>query len=145
MPQLPFPGALSARGVSAVIPGVVFAVLSAVFSPSPVQAAGDVQAGRASFQSKCASCHKVGPSARASFGPHLNGLFGRRAGSTTDYAYSAAMKGSGIVWSTDTLRAFLHAPGKVVPDNKMRFWGIGSEREIDNLLTYLQTFQSAAR
>ncbi|MGY8527550.1 c-type cytochrome [Paracidovorax citrulli] len=122
------------------------ALLSALvpFITPPAHAAGDVQAGRAAFQSKCASCHKVGPAARANFGPHLNNLFGRNAGGTGDYAYSAAMKASGIVWSAETLRAFLHSPGKVVPDNKMRFWGLRSDREIDDLLAYLRTFQAVA-
>ncbi len=103
-------------------------------------AAGDVTAGKASF-AKCASCHQVGPSARGGFGPQLNGIIGRRAAATGDYRYSAAMKNSGIVWSEEKLRAFLKAPNAVVPDSKMRFFGIGSDREIDNLLAYLRTFK----
>ena len=98
--------------------------------------------GAAAFQ-KCASCHQVGANAHGNFGPQLNGLFGRRAGSTADYAYSPAMKVSGIVWNEQTLSAFLRDPGKVVPDTKMRFWGIGNERELQALLAHLQTFQDA--
>ncbi len=101
----------------------------------------DIQAGKAVFDSRCASCHKVGPSARGAFGPQLNALFGRPAGGTSDYQYSAAMKASKVVWNQDTLRAFIQSPGKVVPDTKMRFWGIGNERQIDDLLAYLRTFQ----
>jgi cytochrome c len=96
--------------------------------------------GAAAFQ-KCASCHQVGANAHGGFGPALNGLFGRRAGSTPDYAYSAAMKASGIVWNEQTLAAFLRDPDKVVPDTKMRFWGIGNERELAALLAHLRTFQ----
>ncbi|MBW8901222.1 MAG: c-type cytochrome, partial [Massilia sp.] len=44
----------------------------------------------------CASCHQIGPNARGGFGPQLNGLFGRRAGTTPDFAYSDAMKASRI-------------------------------------------------
>ncbi|WP_296953189.1 cytochrome c family protein [uncultured Massilia sp.] len=90
---------------------------------------------------KCASCHAVGPNASGAFGPQLNGLFGRRAGSTTDYAYSDAMKRSGIVWDDATLAAFLRAPHDVVPGTRMRFWGIGDEREIAALLAHLRTYQ----
>ena len=103
-------------------------------------AAGDAEAGKSAF-AKCASCHQVGPSARGGFGPQLNAIFGRRAAATADYNYSTAMKNSGIVWSDQTLAAFLRAPSDVVPGTKMRFWGIGNDRQIANLLAYLRTFQ----
>ncbi|AMO98032.1 cytochrome c2 domain protein [Collimonas arenae] len=109
-----------------------------VFQLSAASAAGDPIAGKAAF-AKCASCHQVGPSARGGFGPQLNGIIGRPAASTKDYKYSQAMQSSGIVWSEQKLRAFLKAPGDVVPGTKMRFFGIGSDTQIDNLLAYLRT------
>lgn len=104
-------------------------------------AGGDVQAGKALFASRCASCHSVGPSARGAFGPHLNGLIGRHAGATSDYKYSSAMKNSGIVWTEESLGAFLEDPGKFVPGTKMRFWGISDKSRIEDLVTYLRQFQ----
>ena len=98
--------------------------------------------GAAVFR-QCASCHQVGVNARGGFGPQLNGLFGRRAGSTTDFAYSPAMKASGIVWDEQTLAHFLADPDKAVPGTRMRFWGIGDEREMRALLAYLRGFQDA--
>lgn len=92
---------------------------------------------------QCASCHQVGINAHGGFGPELNGLFGRRAGSTPDYAYSDAMKHSGVVWDQRTLSAFLRDPDKLVPGTKMRFWGISSDNEIAALLAYLRTYQQA--
>lgn len=89
----------------------------------------------------CASCHQVGPNARGGFGPELNGLFGRRAGSTPDYAYSDAMRRSGIVWNEQTLAAFLRDPNKVVPGTNMRFWGMGDERDLKALLAHLHKYQ----
>jgi cytochrome c len=91
----------------------------------------------------CASCHQVGPNAHGGFGPQLNGLFGRRAGSTPNFKYSDAMKASGIVWDERTLAAFLRDPDKMVPGTKMRFWGIHDEKEMAALLAYLRTFQDA--
>lgn len=91
----------------------------------------------------CASCHQIGPNARGGFGPQLNGLFGRRAGSTPDFNYSDAMKRSGIVWDEHTLAAFLRDPGQAMPGTKMRFWGIHDERDMAALLAYLRTFQDA--
>lgn len=100
--------------------------------------AGNVEAGRAEF-ARCQWCHQAGPSARSGFGPQLTGIVGRRAGAATDYNYSAAMKNSGIVWTAPVLAAFVKAPQKLVPDNKMRFWGIADEQRIANLLAYLRT------
>jgi cytochrome c len=104
--------------------------------------ATDAATGARAFK-QCASCHQVGVNARAGFGPQLNGLFGRRAGTTPDFAYSEAMKRSGIVWDERTLSAFLHDPKKLVPETKMRFWGIADENEIAALQAYLRTYQDA--
>lgn len=49
------------------------------------------------------------------------------------------MADAGFVWTEDKLRAFMKAPGDVVPGNKMRFWGIGSDRQIDDILAYLRS------
>ena len=114
--------------------------LALAFQPSVAGAAGDAAAGKAVF-ARCASCHQVGPGARAGFGPQLNAIFGRPAGSSGDFSYSPALSRSGIVWSEDSLRAFIKAPGRVVPGNKMRFYGIGDEQKITDLLAYLRSFQ----
>jgi cytochrome c len=108
-------------------------------SAHAASAAGDVAAGKAAF-SKCASCHQVGPSARGGFGPQLNGIIGRAAATSKDYNYSAALRNSRIIWTEDKLRAFLKAPSDVVPGTKMRFWGIGDEQQLNNLLAYMRTF-----
>jgi len=106
-------------------------------------AAGDPVAGKAAF-APCASCHQVGPSARGGFGPQLNGIIGRPAGTTADYTYSAAMKNSRIVWTEQTLAAFIKDQDSVVPGTRMRFasWGYGDQK-IADLLAYLRSFPPA--
>ncbi|WLG48997.1 cytochrome c family protein [Pseudomonas sp. FP1742] len=104
-------------------------------------AAGDAEAGEKLFTRICGGCHQVGSSARGSFGPQLNAIFGRTAGSTTDYQYSSAMKSSGVVWTRETLTAYIQAPKEVVPGTRMIFWGLSDPEKIENLLAYLQTFQ----
>jgi cytochrome c len=117
----------------------LFAVLAALqgcsHSDKPVD-------GAAVFR-QCASCHQTGANAHGGFGPQLNGLFGRRAGATADFTYSPAMKASGIVWDEASLARFLRDPDKTVPGNRMRFWGIGDEREMKALLAHLRSFQDA--
>ena len=51
-------------------------------------------------------------------------------------------KSSGIVWSRDKLIQYLEDPKAVVPGTRMIFWGLSDEEKIDNLLAYLQTFQT---
>ena len=52
------------------------------------------------------------------------------------------MKAAGIVWTRETLTAYLEDPKGVVPGTRMIFWGLSDEEKIDNLLAYLQTFPS---
>jgi cytochrome c len=107
---------------------------------STSHAAGDVAAGKRVF-AKCSNCHQVGPHARGNFGPQLNGILGRTAGTTKDYKYSTAMSSSRVVWTEAKLRAFIKSPDDVVPGNKMRFFGISDEKQLTDLLAYLQTFK----
>ncbi len=115
-------------------------LIAGVFG-AQVQAAGDAEAGATLFKRICGGCHQVGESARGSFGPQLNGIFGRPSGSTTDYQYSDAMKSAGIVWTRESLIAYLEDPKEVVPGTRMIFWGLSDPEKIENLLAYLQTFQ----
>lgn len=125
-----------------VLPAAFALALSTLAAmPAAARAEPDLQAGKALFATRCASCHHVGRNARGAFGPQLNGIFGRQAGTTTDFQYSEAMRASRVVWSHDTLSAFLRAPAKVVPGTRMRFWGMGNDKQIEDLLGYLQTFR----
>jgi len=121
---------------------MLVATLCSTLAAHAAPAVGDPAAGAAAFR-RCASCHQVGPSARSVFGPQLNGIVGRRAGALPDYAYSPAMRKSGIVWTDQALARFLRDPDATVPGTKMRFWGIGDERQIANLLAYLRQYPPA--
>lgn len=113
-----------------------------LYAPA-LQAADPLAAGRKAFQ-RCANCHQVGPGARSDFGPHLNGILGRRAGSAPDFAYSPAFRNARFAWNERNLAAFLRDPDEVVPGNKMRFWGLRSERQIADLLAFLRAHPAPA-
>jgi cytochrome c len=115
------------------------ALTAGLFS-TPILAAGDVQAGEKVYKRLCSGCHQIGESARAFFGPQLNGVIGRHSAVTTDYVYSDAMKSANLVWDRETLIAYLEAPKKVVPGTRMIFWGLSDPEKIEDLLAYLQTF-----
>lgn len=102
---------------------------------SGAMADGDAAKGQKVFN-KCKSCHEVATE-KNKIGPHLKGIFGRAAASVEGFAYSDAMKGSGITWTAETLGPYLADPKKVVPNGKMSFAGLKKEDEIENVLAYL--------
>ena len=70
----------------------------------------------------------------------LNGVVGRKAGIYPDYNYSEANKNSGLTWDEATLQEYLKNPKAKIPDTKMTFPGLTSQKEIDNVIAYLKTF-----
>lgn len=112
------------------------------FFPFGVRAEdGDATAGAATFK-KCAICHIV-DSDTNKVGPSLNRLFGRKAGTHQDFAYSPAMKAAGdggLVWDETTLRDYLHNPRAKVKGTKMAFPGLKDDQEITNLIAYLKQY-----
>jgi cytochrome c len=101
--------------------------------------AQDVAAGETSFR-KCAPCHSIGPDATNKVGPVLNGLNGRPAGSVDGFNYSDANKGSGITWSEAQFKEYVTDPRAKVPGTKMVFAGIKSEKERNDLWSYVSQF-----
>lgn len=107
-------------------------------APASAPAQAQVDAGRRLF-ARCTNCHEVGAGARNGFGPQLNGIVGRKAGSAPAYAYSPALKQAGFVWNEQKLVAFIRDSEKVVPGNKMRFLSFMSEKQAAEIVAYLRT------
>ena len=114
-------------------------VAAALALPSAAAKAQDLAAGEQSFK-KCLPCHSVGEGATNKVGPQLNGLEGRKAGTTPDYSYSDANKNSGLVWSDAVFKEYIKNPMGQMPGTKMAFPGIKNETEISNLWAYLKQF-----
>ena len=118
----------------------VAALIAAVpfVSVAPAMAEdGDPAAGKTAFN-QCRACHQVGPEAKNSVGPILNGVVGRKAGEVPGYNYSDANKGSGLTWDEATLREYLKNPRAKVPGTKMVFPGITREKQLEDILAYLK-------
>ncbi|MGH7342568.1 MAG: c-type cytochrome [Candidatus Rokuibacteriota bacterium] len=98
-------------------------------SPPP-----EVAAGREVYE-RCAACHSL---ERDRVGPRHCGLFGRHAGSVPGFAYSDAMRNSGIVWNRQTLDVFLADPLGTVPGTFMTYAGIQDPKERAQLLAFLE-------
>ena len=117
--------------------GLVLLALAAPVSAAPK---GDPTHGQQIF-ARCAACHTVGQSG-GKMGPSLNGVIGRKAGSVPGYAYSPAMKASGLKWDVATLARFLQGPSKAVPGTKMFFPGLPSPQDQADLTAYLQQYRA---
>jgi cytochrome c len=97
-------------------------------------AGGDAVRGLALYQAKCAACHSIDYNG---VGPAHKNLFGRKAGSAPDYAYSPALAASTIRWNDATLERWLRNPEQLVPGQKMGFQ-VNSARERADLIAYLK-------
>lgn len=111
----------------------------AAIAASTAQAA-DPAKGKSVFQ-RCAICHRVEKNGGNGLGPNLFDIVGRKAGTVADFSYSAAMKNSGIVWSTDKLTAYIEHPAAVVPGNKMAFAGVTDAGQRADVVAYLATLK----
>ena len=97
-------------------------------------AEGDPVKGEGIYH-RCQGCHSI---ERNRIGPMHKGLFGRPAAGVPGFAYSDAMKNSGIVWNEQTLDQFLQGPRKMVPGTKMTYAGIADPQERADLIAYLK-------
>lgn len=113
-------------GVGAVIWLAVWLIVTTVrdhLSTPPQLVAPALQASRGeTVAATCAACHSL-DRVDGGVGPHLVGVVGRRAGSVAGYAYSPALRGSGLVWTRDRLRDFLVQPETLVPGTRMALTG----------------------
>ena len=113
--------------------------LAVLMAGSAAAIAQDAEAGKAVF-SKCGVCHKIGEGAANALGPSLTCVAGKKAGSHEGFAYSEAVKNSGVEWTDDKLLAWMEADDKVIPGNKMLFpAGVKDETDRANLLAYLKS------
>jgi cytochrome c len=99
-------------------------------------AAADPERGKTAFE-KCAACHAIDKDTQSD-GPRLQGVFGRQAGSRDDYRYSAAMQRSMVVWTDETLDAYLADPQAYLRGNRMSFAGMPDKQEREDLIAYLK-------
>jgi cytochrome c len=107
------------------------AASTTVPSPQP-GLAGDPVVGARLYQS-CMGCHSLDEN---DVGPRHRGVVGRKAGSIAGYAYSAALKRSGIVWTPVQLDRWLSGPQALVPGAKMYF-SVANPRNRADIIAYL--------
>jgi len=101
----------------------------------------DIEHGKAAFETMCGVCHSVKVAGGPKEGPNLLGIVGREAASEPEFAqYTAALKGSRITWSTETLDKFLVNPTAKVPGTSMPML-IQDDKTRGDVVAYLATLK----
>lgn len=96
-------------------------------------ASGDVAHGAQVYKT-CGICHSLD---KNGVGPKHAGVFGRTAGTVSDYRYSPALQKSGIVWNAETLDKWLADPQAMVPGTKM-FFALDDAKDRADVIEYLK-------
>ena len=103
---------------------------------------GDPEKGAQVFR-QCAACHEVGQGARHGVGPQLNRIFGRAAGREPEMRYSESMirmGNDGLIWTLETLDAYLENPRALDSKTTMSFRGVKDPTDRADLLAYLRRY-----
>jgi cytochrome c len=103
---------------------------------------GDPVEGEADFR-RCTACHAIGENAANRMGPQLNDVVGQPAATRDGFSYSQVlmkMRDEGLVWTPETLSAFLLDPRHFAPGTKMAFAGVKDETMRNNIIAYMATF-----
>lgn len=98
-------------------------------------AVGDVERGQQAYEARCGGCHSVEADR---IGPRHAGIVGRRAGSVAGFAYSDALRESGITWDAALLDRWLTDPEALVPGQRMGY-RLGDAQARADIVAYLGT------
>jgi cytochrome c len=108
-------------------------------NPGFLARAEDMPNGERQFMRKCSICHTLTEGSARRAGPSLYDVFGRKAGSVTDYTYSDALNGSSIIWDDTTIDALFDiGPDLYIPGTKMPVQRITGAQDRADLVTYLR-------
>ena len=113
--------------------GLVLGAALALAAVDSARAAGDAARGEKLYEG-CQVCHSLD---KNDVGPRHRGVFGRKAGSLPDYAYSDALKHANFVWDEQTLDRWLTNPQAFVPGAKM-FYHLDKAQDRADVIEFLK-------
>lgn len=106
-------------------------------APEAAKPLGSADRGQVLYEARCLGCHSVDTNR---VGPKHWQLLGRRAGTVADFDYSPALRESQLVWTAQTLDAWLRAPEALIPGQRMNFQVSEAQDRLD-LIAYLATLR----
>ena len=121
------------RAFAPLAAALALAVTPEAQADPPATTAGDPVRGKIVYQ-VCMGCHSLDED---DVGPRHRGVVGRVAGTVSGYAYSPALRASGITWDAATLDRWLSNPQALVPGAKM-FFVLPSAEDRADVIAYLR-------
>ena len=107
-------------------------------------AMGDLAHGEKVFK-KCSACHMIASDGKNMIGPNLWSVFGRKAGSVSDYKYSKAMVAYAKQWSFEEMNSYLIKPQAYIKGTKMAFAGLRKEKDRASVIIYMNSKSSSPK
>jgi cytochrome c len=104
--------------------------------PAPYSSAS-ASRGQAAFKA-CISCHTLSRTGQKLNGPNLHRIFGRKAGTRENFAYSAAMKQADFTWDAAKLDAWIADPTAFLPGTTMAVPGVADAQTRADLVAFLK-------
>jgi cytochrome c len=115
----------------------VLVVLGTLALPATGWTAGDPVRGKREFL-RCAICHSAEANVHKA-GPGLATIYGRAAGTVeSSTGYSDALRQAEIVWTEETLDAWLEDPAALIPGNSMKVSSIKDAGVRRDIIAYLK-------
>lgn len=91
--------------------------------PLPAISEEDLAEQKAAFM-WCRFCHTLEAGGENRVGPNLHRIFGKPAAVVSRFTYSDAFiqaRNDGLVWTPETMAAFIENPAAMIPHNRMRY------------------------
>ena len=85
----------------------------------------------------CRTCHDLEPNLPHKTGPNLNGIMGRKAGSIPGFKFSEPLSKSGVVWTPETMDAWIKQPMAMVPGNAMALAGLPNDADRAAIIAWM--------
>lgn len=89
---------------------------------------------------KCRFCHSIRENDRDRMAPSLYRILGKPAAVGENFTYSSAlieMRNNGLIWTPETIDAFISDPENYIPANRMRVEGIEDPKTRQLIINYL--------
>ena len=96
---------------------------------------GDPMRGKAVFERRCTGCHALDVNRE---GPHLRGVYGRKAGTVPGFNYSEGVRKSGLIWNDASIERWLRDTDAMIADNRMGF-RVPKAQDRADVIAFLKT------
>jgi len=88
---------------------------------------------------RCKACHTLEEDGKHRVGPNLWDVYGAKAGSKEGFNYSKVMAASDVIWTDETMDAYMKKPSTFMKGNRMSFIGLKKQADRDAVQLYIKS------